>query len=79
MVPLMEKAVMEVALADIFVVVGTSLLVYPAAGLLDYVADEVPKYIVDVKIPSVSKRPNLHFIEERASTGLEKLAKILLN
>ena len=79
MVPLMETAVMETALADIFIVVGTSLLVYPAAGLLDYVADEVPKYIVDVKIPPVSPRPNLHLIEEKASVGLEMLVNQLLN
>lgn len=78
MVPLMEKAVMEAALADIFIVVGTSLLVYPAAGLLDYVADDVPKYIVDVKIPAVAQRLNLHLIEEKASTGLTKLVKQLM-
>jgi NAD-dependent deacetylase len=79
MVPLMDKAIMEAALADIFIVVGTSLLVYPAAGLIDYVADEVLKYIVDVKIPIVANRPNLHLIEEKASTGLVTLAKHLMN
>jgi NAD-dependent deacetylase len=40
MVPMIEKAIIEASLADIFIVVGTSLLVYPAAGLIDYVADE---------------------------------------
>lgn len=79
MVPLMEQAIQEVAQADLFIVVGTSLAVYPAAGLLNYVAAEVPKYIVDVKIPAVVQQPNLHFIEEKASTGLTRLAHQLLH
>ena len=79
MVPLMEKAILEASLADIFIVVGTSLAVYPAAGLLNYVADEVPKYIVDVKIPAIVQKPSLYFIEEKASTGLTRLALQLLN
>lgn len=79
MVPLMEQAVAEVSQADIFIVVGTSLVVYPAAGLLNYVAEDVPKYIVDVKIPSLIQQPNMHFIEEKASSGLSRLATQLLN
>jgi NAD-dependent deacetylase len=79
MVPLMEQAILEAAQADIFIVVGTSLVVYPAAGLLNYVAAEVPKYIVDVKIPAVAQQPNMHFIEEKASTGLTRLAHDLIN
>lgn len=78
MVPMMEQAVMEAALADIFIVVGTSLLVYPAAGLIDYVANQVPKYIIDPHIPTVARRPNLHLIEDKATTGLPKLAAELL-
>jgi NAD-dependent deacetylase len=78
MVPLMETAVMETATADIFIIVGTSLLVYPAAGLIDYVPDHVPKYIVDPNLPAITKRPNLYLIEEKASTGLSKLADKLL-
>lgn len=77
-VPLMDTAVMEAALADFFIVVGTSLAVYPAAGLIDYVADEVPKYVVDPNLPAVRKRPNLHLIGEKASTGLSRLADELL-
>jgi NAD-dependent deacetylase len=78
MVPMIEKAVVEVSLADIFIVVGTSLLVYPAAGLIDYVADEVPKYIIDPHIPVVAKRPNLYLSEDKATTGLAKLAAELM-
>jgi NAD-dependent deacetylase len=77
-VPLMETAVMEAALADYFIVVGTSLAVYPAASLIDYVDDAVPKYVVDVHIPPVRKRPNLHLIEEKASVGLTRLADELM-
>jgi NAD-dependent deacetylase len=71
-VPLMEDAVAITAQADIFMVVGTSLNVYPAAGLIDYVNAEVPKYIIDPHKPPVWKRPNLFFIEEKASTGVPK-------
>jgi NAD-dependent deacetylase len=78
MVPLMEKAAEEAQTADIFIVVGTSLVVYPAAGLLDYVADEVPKYVVDVNLPKVAPRPNLHLIQAKASVGLTELAESLL-
>ncbi len=77
-VPLMDTAVMEAALADIFIVVGTSLAVYPAAGLMDYVADEVPKYVVDPNPPPVRKRPNLQLIADKASAGLTRLAEELL-
>lgn len=77
-VPLMEKAVAEVANADIFMVVGTSLLVYPAAGLLDYVEDHIPKYIIDPHMPDVRSRPNLHLIEERGSVGVPALVDKLI-
>lgn len=79
MVPLMEQAIVEASQADVFIVMGTSLLVYPAAGLLNYVADDVPKYIVDVKIPAVTRQPNMHFIQEKASTGLYRLVQHLMN
>ncbi|QHT70524.1 NAD-dependent deacylase [Rhodocytophaga rosea] len=78
MVPMIEKAIMEVSSADIFIVVGTSLLVYPAAGLIDYVADEVPKYIIDPHIPAVAQRPNLHLMEDKATTGLTSLSAELI-
>jgi NAD-dependent deacetylase len=78
MVPMIEEAIIEASLADIFIIVGTSLLVYPAAGLIDYVADEAPKYVVDTHIPSIRSRPNLHLIEDKASTGLTTLAQQLL-
>jgi NAD-dependent deacetylase len=71
MVPMMEVAAAIASTADIFLVVGTSMLVYPAAGLIDYVRPETPKYVVDPKVPEVRHSPNLHFIAEKASVGME--------
>ena len=73
MVPMMDVAVSIARTADIFVVVGTSLNVYPAAGLLDFVGSEIPKYIIDPNMPYVSPRPNLHLIEKGGSEGLHEL------
>ena len=78
MVPMMEVAVRITMKADIYIVVGTSLVVYPAAGLLDYVGSDIPKFIVDPNMPEVSSRPNLYLIEEKASTGMQKVRDILL-
>ncbi len=77
-VPLMEKAAAEAGLADIFVVVGTSLVVYPAAGLIDYIDDAVPKYVIDKNLPYVAPRPNLHLIEAKASEGVTQLVNELM-
>lgn len=77
-VPLMEKAAHLASLCEIFVVVGTSMVVYPAAGLVDYAPRYVPKFIVDPGTPEVRSYPNLTFIQEKASTGMEKLKTLLL-
>lgn len=76
-VPMMEEAVPLVQQADIFVVVGTSLVVYPAAGLLTVAADAVPKFIVDKKIPFASSVHNLTAIEKPATEGMKELISIL--
>lgn len=79
MVPMMEVAVKNVQLAEIFIVVGTSLVVYPAASLIDYVKDKVPKYIVDPNLPSVSPHLiNINFIKGRGAEILPKLVEKLL-
>lgn len=77
-VVMMEKAVEVVYTADIFAVVGTSLAVYPAAGLLNYVLESTPKYIIDKKIPYTSPMRNLTLIEKPATEGIEDLRKMLL-
>jgi len=76
-VPMIETATLLAQEADLFVVVGTSLAVYPAAGLLHYVADEVPKYIIDKTIPSFSGISNITPIELPATEGVKQLERIL--
>ncbi len=77
MVPMMEVAGEIASNAEIFLVVGTSMVVYPAAGLIDYVPMDVPKYIVDPKIPDVRPMPQIHFIAKKASTGMEEVRERL--
>ena len=76
-VPMIEKAVSVMQTADIFVLVGTSLQVYPAAGLIDVLADSIPKYIIDKKIPSVGHYFNITPIEATATEGVKRLKKLL--
>lgn len=78
MVPMMEVAVEETMKADAFMVVGTSLQVYPAAGLLDFVAENAPKMIVDPMMPHVAPRENLEMIGEVASHGVPIAANKLI-
>lgn len=73
MVPLMESAAALAARADIFLVVGTSMVVYPAASLIHYVAYDTPKFVVDPKLPDISNVPLLQMIADKASTGMEKV------
>ena len=76
-VPMIGKAVPLVRAADIFVIVGTSLVVYPAAGLVDFASSRIPKYIVDKKIPYTTELPNLVAIEQPASLGVQELRRQL--
>ena len=74
-VPNMEPAVELVRRADIFVVIGTSLNVYPAAGLLHYVRSGVPVFYIDPKPAAVPDWVTV--IKEPASTGVATLARML--
>ena len=76
-VPMIEEASRLMQTADIFVLIGTSLQVYPAAGLIDLVSAELPKYIIDKKIPAVSQYRNIIRIEKSATEGMTELIKIL--
>jgi NAD-dependent deacetylase len=78
MVPLIEVAAQHASTADVFLVVGTSMVVYPAAGLINYVPFETMKYIVDPKAIDVGHIPFLKMIEDKATTGMEKVKKELL-
>jgi NAD-dependent deacetylase len=77
-VPMIEKAAFVMQTADVFVLVGTSLQVYPAAGLIDFVPSDTPKYIIDKVIPEVGKYENIISIEETATEGVDKLRKMLI-
>ena len=77
-VPEIETAIRFVQKADIFVIIGTSLNVYPAAGLLYYVPDTAPVYLIDPKpVDAHSDRP-IHVIREGASEGVKELRKMLV-
>jgi NAD-dependent deacetylase len=75
LIPVAKRIMRE---ADIFVLVGTSLQVYPAAGLINYVPYDTPKYIIDKKIPLMSQAENIFFIEKPATEGIKELFKILV-
>ncbi len=77
-VPLMDTAIHEAASADIFLIVGTSLVVYPAAGIVDYVPRDVPVFAVDPVIPSTLSRKYFYPVEEKATTGMVKVRDLLL-
>jgi len=78
-VPMIETAAQICSKADLFILVGSSLAVYPASGLINYVPDGVPKYIVDPKIPPVYGVSNLTKIEEKATVGVPVLIAELMN
>ncbi len=80
MVPMLDKAIEITATADILVIIGTSMQVYPAASLVNYIKPNTPIYFIDPK-PSVSKHQfnNLTIIDEVASTGTTKLISLLID
>src|ERR1700761_2604991 len=78
-VPMIGKAAAICADADIFILVGSSLAVYPAAGLIPFVDREVPKYIVDPNIPQISGDASLIKMQEKATVGVPALVDELLN
>ncbi|MBN2805505.1 MAG: NAD-dependent deacylase, partial [Prolixibacteraceae bacterium] len=70
-VPAIDEALHITQTADIFVVVGTSLNVYPAAGLLNYVRRGVPVFLLDPEPAAVGK--HITIIREKAGTGIDRL------
>jgi len=80
-VPLLQYAASLCSMADIFIIVGTSLQVYPAAGLTACVQESVPVYYVDPN-PNVNHElsvvRNLHMIKETAANGIPKLVDMLI-
>lgn len=76
-VPMIEEAADISARADIFIVIGTSLNVYPAAGLIHYVPASARKYLIDPNAAHLPGIPNLTIIREKACTGVPELVEQL--
>jgi len=79
MVPEMDNAIEVAAAADMFVVIGTSLNVYPAAGILNYVSNKAPKWLIDPGDFSLDYVNNLKHIKKVASDGMRQLYHDLLD
>ena len=78
MVPLVETAALEVASADILLVIGTSLVVYPAASLVNYARYGILKFIIDPSTPELLSYEGWVHIQKNACSGVEDLAKYLI-
>lgn len=76
-VPEIETAVDYVEKADIFVIIGTSMNVYPAVGLLNYVPRTAEVYLIDPKPVDTHSMRQIHIIQKGASEGVKELKKLL--
>lgn len=79
-VPMLEAAAELAEQADVFLIIGTSLQVYPAAGLMRYAPRNIPVYYIDPRPQlnfELESMPNLTVIEEPASTGVRRIAELL--
>jgi NAD-dependent deacetylase len=78
-VPAMDKAIEIVEQADVLIVIGTSLQVYPAAGLINYVYQNIPVYYIDPKPATIYDLPNpLEIMPFAATEGMKMLRKLLI-
>ncbi len=78
-VPALENAVEIVQSADILMIIGTSLQVYPAASLMNFAQEDIPVYYIDLKPAEVIHPPlNLKIIAAKASKGLQSIQKELM-
>ncbi len=69
-VPLFEKAIDICQTADVLLIIGTSLQVYPAASLMHYTSKDIPKFYIDPK-PSIASKENLTVIGKTATEGIK--------
>lgn len=76
-VPQIERAIEAVEKADVFVIIGTSMNVYPAAGLLNYVPHGAEVYLIDPKPVDVHTSRPVRVIQKGASEGVTKLKELL--
>ncbi|UAB83549.1 NAD-dependent deacylase [Zunongwangia sp. SCSIO 43204] len=75
-VPMMEKAIQKVSNADIIAIIGTSMQVYPAAGLIDFAPVKTPVYFIDPN-PNIRENEYLNIYAEKAVSGVPKMAEEL--
>ncbi|WP_136481851.1 SIR2 family NAD-dependent protein deacylase [Cognatitamlana onchidii] len=75
-VPMIEKAMQICETADILIIIGTSMQVYPAAGLMHYVPQDTPTYFIDPK-PNIASQHNLTVISDTATAGIKKVVKAI--
>lgn len=76
-VPMIEEATPLMQAADIFVLIGSSLVVYPAAGLMDFLPPGIPTYVIDKSIPPITRHANIIIIEKPATEGIAILTALL--
>lgn len=76
-VPMIEAAIEICQTAELLMIIGTSMQVYPAAGLLNYVPAKIPIYFIDPK-PSISHSKHIKIISEPATTGVSKAISFLI-
>ena len=77
-VPMIETAIEYCEKADVFLIIGTSLNVYPAAGLLNYVPAHVPVYLIDPNEVPIASGRSVHVIQKGASEGMEIFKSLLI-
>jgi NAD-dependent deacetylase len=77
-VPAIEEAAAITSSADLFVVIGTSMVVYPAAGLIDYVPKNTPVFLIDPNEVAVPIYRHINFIREKAGNGVALLKEKLI-
>ena len=76
-VPKMMEAMAITHSADMLLIIGTSMVVYPAASLIHYIKDDIPVYCVDPNIPEVPSNLNFTAIEKKATEGMDELYSLL--
>lgn len=77
MVPAIEDAIPLVNDADKIIIIGTSMVVYPAAGLIDYAKTNCEIFVINPDIPKVSTNRKITMIQEKATVGMKQLLNIL--
>ena len=77
-VPMIVRAKKIMSKADLFILAGTSLQVYPASGLIDYLPGDIPKYIIDKSPPYVPPHHNFQVIVNSATEGMRELFQTLM-